>query len=68
MSCGSREPSGAKMAARIADLVNETLEEEGQGAKLQSSDILELIDSGRSEGGSKASSRPLPLPHLGTTQ
>lgn len=48
-----REPSGAKMAARIADLVNETLAEGQLEAKLDSSDILNLIDSGRSEGGSQ---------------
>jgi hypothetical protein len=49
-----REPSGAKMAARIADLVNETLAESRLDTKLDSSDILNLIDSGRSEGGSQA--------------
>jgi len=51
---GGREPSGAKMASRIADLVNETLAESQQDTKLDSSDILDLIDSGRSEGGSQA--------------
>jgi len=47
------------MASRIADLVNQTLAEEKQDAKLESSDILNLIDSGRSVGGSQAPPPPV---------
>ena len=48
------------MAARIADLVNETLAEGQHDAELKSGDILNLIDSGRSEGGSQATLLPHP--------
>lgn len=39
------------MAYRIADLVNTTLSENGEEVQLSSSEILDLIDMGRSEGG-----------------
>ena len=41
------------MAARISKLVNASLADEGESAQLATSDILDLIDLGRSEGGSE---------------
>lgn len=41
------------MAARISDLVNASLADEDEKAQLDTSEILDLIDLGRSEGGSQ---------------
>lgn len=39
------------MASRIAELVNAALKDEGESVQLGTSEILDLIDLGRSEGG-----------------
>ena len=41
------------MAGRISELVNAALADEGEGVHLPTSEILDLIDLGRSEGGSE---------------
>ena len=41
------------MASRISELVNAALADEGEAVQLETSEILDLIDLGRSEGGSE---------------
>ena len=51
--CNCRESEGIAMASRIAELVNAALQDEGESVQLGTSEILDLIDLGRSEGGSE---------------
>lgn len=49
-----KAPEGAAMLRRITDLVNHTLSEcEDDAPLLTPDDVIELIDAGRSDGGSK---------------
>ena len=41
------------MASRISELVNAALADEGENVHLATSEILDLIDVGRSQGGSE---------------
>ncbi len=49
-----RQPEGAGMAARITAMVNEVVSQEEPGSQpLSEADVLGLIDTGGSEGGSQ---------------
>lgn len=48
-----RKPDGAAMAERITATVNSVLAEEAAAGPLSESDVLGLIDLGKSEGGSQ---------------
>jgi hypothetical protein len=48
-----RQPTGADMARRITAMVNEVIAEEGISGPLSVEDVLLLIDSGASQGGSE---------------